>query len=167
MVVQGYITDLIDGTSIRFLYFEPITENLDAQYDEPPVRGRSEPHLFYSQTGADHYSFNITFAASVDALDGGSTEMIYTQYLFLKSFQYPDYGLNNVGPVQPPHKVAITIGRFFRKKGVIIQPSFNFHPPYDTNGYPHRIECQFTFRVINDTPLSLSDVRRNLGNTAR
>lgn len=162
MVVEGFVIDREDGTRLKFLYFDPISEDVSADFEEVPVRGRSEPHVFYSQTGPDSYSFNIHLHASVDEYDGGTPQRIHSQYLFLKSFQFPDYGPGYLGPIKPPHQVIILIGQFFRKKGIIKQPGFTFHPPYDTNGFPYHIECRFTFREINDTPRSYDDVRSGL-----
>jgi len=163
-VVKGYVIDRDDGTRIEFRYFQPLSEDVAAEYDEMPVRGRSEPHSFYSQTGPDTWQFSLKLMASVDQGDGGTPRKIYDDYLFLKSFQYPDYGPSFVGPVKPPRQAIITIGTFFRKKGQIRTPSFTFNAPYDENGFPHSIDCNFTFRVINDLPLSFSDVRRGIGN---
>ena len=43
-----------------------LTNNVEANYDESSVRGRSEPHPFYMDTGADTYSFDIKLVSSVD-----------------------------------------------------------------------------------------------------
>lgn len=146
-------------SAISFKYFEPLAEDVTAEYDEVAVRGRSEPHCFYHQTSADMYNFNIRLVASVDENDTTDTSSIYSDYLFLKSLQYPDYGRSYSGPVKPPHKVSIVIGDFFRKKGLIKNPRFSFLSPYDSSGYPHIIDCSFSFRVINTKPLSYIDVR--------
>ena len=98
--------------------------------------------------------------ASVDEADQGTTAKLMADYSYLKSFQFPDYGPGNLGPVRPPHQVCITVGKFFRYKGVIEAPSFTFLPPYDEQGYPNIIEAHFTFRVVNDSPLSFDQVRR-------
>jgi len=163
-MIDGFIIDRSTGDRIKFKYFDPLTENVRAEYDEAPVRGRSEPHLFYQQTGPDNYNFSLKLVASVDEVDGGTPQQIHQQYLFIKSFQFPDYGQGYLGPVRPPHHAIILIGRFFRKKGAIQDPSFTFSFPLDENGYPYQIECRWTFRVLNDRPLDYMDVRTGRGN---
>ena len=163
---QGLVGKIIDYTkdskTVEFLYYNDISDNYGAVYDEPDVRGRSEEHIFYQSTKANTYSFDIQLVASVNQADGGTPEKIYNDYLFIKSFQYPDYGLGYNGPILPPRKVLITIGKFFRKQGVITEPSGTFLKPYDENGYPYVIEVRFTLRVINPRPLDLNDIRRGL-----
>ena len=149
-------------TSMDFLYFGPITNNVAAEYSEEPVRGRSEPHPFYSGTGEDTYSFSIKLMASVDQGDGGTPLKAWNSYLYLKSFQFPDYGENNQGPIRPPRQCIISIGKLFRKRGIIKQPSFSFNPPYDADGYPHSIDCSFTFRVFNEVARSYTDILSRL-----
>jgi hypothetical protein len=166
-MILGYIIDRLTGESITFRHFEPLTEDGPAaQYDETGVRGRSEPHVFYTQTGEDTWSWDIKLVASVEQRDGGTARQNYQNYLFLKSFQYPDYGENNSGPLKPPPQAIIVFGRFYRKKGIIKNPSFTFSRTIDEDGFPMVIECRFSHRIVNDTPLSFRDVRNGFGNQA-
>lgn len=163
-LLEGQIIDRggageLGGDRIIFKYYQPITDSVEAEYDEVGVRGRSEPYVFYTQTGPNTYNFDIRLAASADEADEGSTRRLWSDYLFLKSFQYPDYGPGNVGPVSPPRQVIIRLGTTFRHRGVIKSPSFTLLEPYDELGYPYLIDCQFVFRVINDRPLSFRDIR--------
>lgn len=148
---------------VTFEYFQDLDNSVAATYTDQDVHGRSEPHLFYGNTGPDTYNFEIKLVASVNEADGGTTKSIYDSYLFLKSFQFPDYGEGNYGPPLPPHQVIISIGKLFRKRGVIQSPSFTLHSPYDEDGYPHSITARFTFRVVNPTPLSYRNVRSLIG----
>jgi len=158
----GYVIDYESKESISFLYFDDIDGGPEPQYDEQPVRGRSEEHIFYSHTTAEAYNFRIHLHASVDESDRGTTRQNYKNYLFVKSFAYPDYGVDTKGPLLPPRKAIITIGEFFRKTGVIKAPTASFKRPFDENGYPHIIEVGFTFRVIHSRPLDLHDIRAGL-----
>jgi len=163
-VVTGYIISRLDGERMSFKYFRPLSEDVAAEYEDVGIRGRSEPFSFYAQTGPDMWAFELKLMASVDQNDGGNPRRAYDDYLFLKSFQFPDYGPGFAGPVKPPPQAIITVGSFFRKKGEIRQPRFTFNFPLDENGFPHSIDASFTFRVINDLPLDFRDVRRGLSN---
>lgn len=167
MLVKGYIIDVTDtGKSISFDYFKPLNEDIAAEYEDASVRGRSEPHSFYAQTSADTFQFEIQLVASTNEGDSGSPKDIYDDYLFLKSFQYPDYGDNYTGPVRPPRLAKIVIGNFFRKKGQIRSPGFTFNMPLDEEGYSYVIDVRFSFRVVNDIPLDFRRVRQGKVNIA-
>jgi len=148
-------------SQVEFKYYEDIENSgYDPLYDESIVRGRSEPHLFYSHTGADKYNFTLKFAASVDEADGRNARQIWNEHLFIKSFSYPSYGIDRKGPMRPPRKVIIQIGSWFRKRGVIESPSASFSKTCDLEGYPLFIDERFTFRVINVIPLDMFDIRQ-------
>ena len=156
----GYIIDVEDtGKSVRFSYYENIGNSIEPVYDDVAVRGRSEEHIFYSHTSAETYSFSIRLAASVDEADGGTTKKIWEDWLFIKSFAYPDYGRAARGPTKSPRKPRITIGTWFKEEGVIRSPQATFVPPYDEQGFPHIIDVQFTFRVVSSKPRGYSDIR--------
>lgn len=164
MLIDGFIQDREDLTkSIKFLYFQEITNNVNANYEETDIRGRSESHPFYLSTSADTYNLDIKLVASVDENDAGTTKKIHNDYLFLKSFQYPDYLTGDGGVFKPPRQVIIVIGSFFRKRGIIKEPSFVFRSPYDEKGFPHAIDCAFTFRAVHYPALGLEDIRRGAG----
>ena len=159
MPVEGAIIEYPTGKSINFLYFGNISEAVEPQYEEATVRGRSEEHIFYSHTSAATLPFAITLAASVDEHDNGNAKKTWLDYLFIKSFGYPDYGVDNKGPVRPPKKAIITIGKWLRKLGVLRSINAEFQAPYDEDGLPMIIQVTFNLRVINAAPLSLYDVR--------
>jgi hypothetical protein len=161
--LEGHIIDFESrGDSIKFLYYGDIQNAVEPVYEESAVRGRSEEHIFYSHTGAETYNFEIRLAASVDERDGGTTRKIHDDYLFIKSFAYPDYGTGLKGPVKPPRKAIITIGTWFNKPGVIKSPNGTFVRPFDANGFPYIIDVTFTFRVVSPTPRDLFDIRAGL-----
>jgi hypothetical protein len=147
---------------VEFLYYREVENSVEPVYEESPVRGRSEEHLFYSHTGADQYNFTIQLVASVDQNDGGDSKKPYRDYLLIKSFAYPDYGINLRGPVRPPRRVQLTIGTWFGKIGVIKAPSGTFQKPYDSDGFPFIVEVRFTFRVVNTKPLDMFGIRGGL-----
>jgi hypothetical protein len=169
MPVEGHIIDYevrrdasrqIKGrSSIRFLYYEDIEANVEPVYEEQSVRGRSEEHVFYSHTSGEVNSFSIRLPASVDESDNRTPQQTWKEYLFIKSFAYPDYGESFKGPILPPRKAIITIGKWYRKVGVIKSPSATFSKVCDEDGYPLIIDVRFQFRIINSRPLSLRDIR--------
>jgi hypothetical protein len=166
--VEGYVIDyesdlfpskLIGKYHVKFLYYEDVEGGVEPTYDSVMVRGRSEEHEFYSHTSAENYNFSIHLPASVEQADDSNAEKTYQDYLFIKSFAYPDYGINNQGPILPPRKAIITIGNYFKKVGLIKSPTWTFSRVCDPNGYPLFIDMRFAFRVINIRPMSLRDIR--------
>lgn len=161
--LEGFIIDFESrGDSIKFLYYGDIQTAVDAVYEEPTVRGRSEEHIFYSHTSAETYNFEIRLAASVDERDEGTTKKIHDDYLFIKSFVYPHYGFGGKGPVLPPRKAIITIGTWFNKPGIIKSPNATFIRPFDENGFPYIIDVTFTFRVVSPSPRDLFQIRSGI-----
>jgi hypothetical protein len=159
--VEGKLIDYEDiANHIVFLYYEDIDEGYDPVYEDQVVRGRSEEHSFYSHTSAESESFAIRLAASVNENDESDAKKIWNDYLFIKSFAYPDYGIGNLGPIKPPRKAIITIGRWLRKVGSIRSPSATFSKVCDEDGYPLIIDVKFQLRVINPSPRSFREVRK-------
>jgi len=170
--VEGHIIDYdvrrdpsrnIGRSSIRFLYYEDLDTGFDPVYEEQSVRGRSEEHLFYSHTSGETYSFAIRLVSSVDEADGRTAKRAFQDYLFIKSFAYPDHGPAFQGPTLPPRKALITIGKWFKEVGVVKGPGATFSKTCDEDGYPHVIDVKFQFRITNTRPLSLRDIRKRAG----
>lgn len=170
--VEGHIIDYdarrnpsrnIGRSSIKFLYYEDIETAVDTVYEDQSVKGRSEEHVFYSSTGGENYSFSIRLPSSVNESDDGNAKKSHQDYLFIKSFAYPDYGPSFKGPTLPPRKAIITIGRWFKEVGVIKSPSATFSKVCDQDGYPHITDVRFQFRVINSRALSFRDIRAGRG----
>lgn len=158
-MITGYIADVETNDSIEFRFFDPIENNVDAVYEAGDVRGRSEPHHFYVQTGPDTYAISLHLVASVDQNDEGTTEDLWLHSLFIKSFQYPDYGLIKKGMTLPPKHAILILGNFFEKTGIIKGYAATWNFPNDNLGYPHSINCRFTFEVVHDRPLDYKDIR--------
>lgn len=157
--VVGRIIDKITRKSVEFKYFSGLGNSLSANYEEEDgIIGRSEPHTYYRSTGADTFNLTIQLSVGAEQKDNRTTKDVYDDYLFLKSFQFPDYGNNKAGPLKPPHEVILIIGNFLRKTGIIFSPTFKLDSVADENGYPHVIEVAFTFKVINKTPLDCNDI---------
>lgn len=157
---EGYITDVVDGRSIVFFYYDDVQDGAEPVYDESVVRGRSEEHLFYSHTSARKQQYNIQLAASVDQDDGGSAKHIWNDWLFILSLAYPVYGIDYKGPVVPPHKVILRIGKWIKHTGVIISPQATHSKTVDEDGFPLFINISFMFRIVNRKPLDLYRIRQ-------
>jgi hypothetical protein len=154
----GFSTGDLGLYAINLPYYEDIEESGGvATYEDQIVRGRSEEHIFYSNTSADLYNFTAKLVASVDQGDGRNAKTIWKEYLFLKSFQYPDYNYGK-GPVGSPRRALITIGKWFNYMGVIKDPGATFSRICDEDGYPLVIDIRFMFRVINTTPRDYRDI---------
>lgn len=143
-------------SSIQFLYFDAIDSGAEANYDEQMVRGRSEEHVFYSHTTGESDSFSIKLPASTQQGDEGDAKKTWQDFLFIKSFSYPDY---DGGLVLPPRKAIITIGQWYQKVGVIKGLAYTFSQVCDEDGYPHVIDVRFQFRVIHARALGMRDIR--------
>ncbi len=177
MPVEGFIIDRTANRSVsrrssiratidrvKFLYFQPISNDYNANYDEAGARGRSEPHPFYIDGSPDNYPFNIRFEASVDEADSGNAKNVQDAYLFVKSFQFPDYGDPPQGPLRPPRHCIITIGNWFHKRGILKNFNAQWGNTYDKEGFPHRVDIQFTLRAFNPEAQGWRDIMRSSHN---
>lgn len=162
-LIEGNIVDFDHRELyIKFYYMSGLTNTVEARYEEVSVPGRSEPHVFYTDTTLDRYDVSIQLASSVSESDIRTAKNVWYEYEFLKSFQFPDYGgYLRGGPVKPPHRVILTIGNYFSMLGIIRSPVFDWKDStVDLDGYPHIINCSFSFFAINDTPLGMAEIRR-------
>ncbi|MCG8433061.1 MAG: hypothetical protein MJA83_03390, partial [Gammaproteobacteria bacterium] len=146
--LRGEIIDVETLQVIRFFSFEPPQKQRTAQYDDVEIRGRSEPHPFYSSTTAQIWSFSINFVASFDEKDRGQRIDVKEAENFMESFVMPDYGDVPGQPssvVRSPHLCRIRILRMFDVKGTIRDLQFTFPPPYDADtGFPQVLPTSFT-----------------------
>lgn len=165
--LRGIIQDVqVPQDTIEFFSWDPPQKSRNAVYDDVPVRGRSEPHVFYSHTEAQVWSFTIHFLASFDQRDNGTPVGVQEKMSFIESFVMPDYG-NTAGQfsvVRQPHLARIRILRMIDLIGTIRSPNFIYNPPYDiVTGQPYQIDVSFQFntqRELGRTPLGFSDIRR-------
>ena len=151
---------------IEFFSWDPPQKTRNVVYDDVPVRGRSEPHVFYSYTEAQVWQFNIHFLASFDQDDRGTPVGVAERASFLESFVMPDYGdtAGSFAVVRPPHLARIRILRMIDLIGTIRNPAFVYNPPYDIQtGQAFQIDVSFTFhtqREFGKDPLGFADIRR-------
>ena len=163
--IRGIIEDVNDPTEfITFDSFEPLQKARNPVYDDVAVRGRAEPHVFYSHTEAKIVQFTLHFIASVDQGDNGNPRTVKGKEAFMESLVVPDYG-NATGDnaaVLPPHLARIKILKMFDAIGTIRSLSCVDVPPYDIEtGFPYQIDCSFSFHIekfIGD-PLGFREIR--------
>ncbi len=171
--IKGVIMDIETKEYIDFTSFEAPQKSRGVTYDDVPIRGRSEPHVFYGYTDATVWSFTIHFVASLHEGDGGLPVTVKEKELFIESLILPDYGIasGEFSVVTPPHLARIRILKMFDAIGTIRNPSWTLLPPYDIDtGYPFQIDCSFSFNVqklIGESLDSMSSKRRDwsLGQT--
>jgi hypothetical protein len=147
--LRGIIQDYETGEFIEFFTFSDPQKSRSANYDDVAVRGRSEPHDFYSSTDAQDWSLTIYLIASIEQNDEGSVISVRKKENFLESLLMPDYGDNpaeDASVVKPPHYARIRIGRMFNVIGSVRNLSFNYPRPYSANGLPQQIEVSISFR---------------------
>lgn len=163
----GIIQDVqVPQDFINFESWEPPVKSRNPVYDDVTIRGRSEPHVFYSHTDAQIWTFSIKFFASIDQGDNGLPIGVLEKQSFIESLVMPDYGQTpgDLAAIRPPHLARIRILRMLDIIGTIRSPNFVFQPPYDiTTGYPYQIDCTFQFhaqREFGKSPYGFADIRR-------
>ena len=165
--LRGILQDVqVPQDTIDFYSWDPPQKSRNVVYDDVPIRGRSEPHVFYSHTEAQVWQFSIHFIASFDQNDGGIPLNVMEKMSFIESFVMPDYGQTSgqFAVVRSPHLARIRILRMIDLIGTVRNPNWVYNPPYDiTNGQPYQIDCSFSFhtqRELGKAPLGFADIRR-------
>jgi len=160
----GYIIDqsqkCIGKRSIQFKYINGITNNVEARYEDISIPGRSEPIPQYDSTGYDIYPITIQLATAEEEGFRTTAEDTWSDYLFIKSFQYPEYGPTWRIARKPPHLALLSIGNKFLQVGQIRGVNGDWsESPIDENGRPHIIKVTFNFYVLHEEPLSYEQVK--------
>lgn len=165
--LEGIIIDTkVPSDYVKFRSWEVPQYSRSAVYDDVAIRGRSEPHSFYSHTEAKAWNFTIHFIASFDQGDGGEPRAVTEKRSFLESFLMPDYG-SSPGQytfVKSPHLARIRIRKMFDIVGQIRNLNVTYEAPYDMGtGEAYQIDCGFSFiehRTIDQYPQGYADIRR-------
>lgn len=148
--LKGILQDYETLEGIQFYRFEPITKSRDVNYADVSVRGRSEPHVFYTDTTAKTIPITIHLDASMDQGDNGKYQTVRDKENFVESLVMPDYsGISgNSSFVSPPHLVRFKILRLIDVIGTLRNYSATDVPPYDIiTGYPQIVDISFTIHV--------------------
>lgn len=167
----GIIQDVqVPQDFIQFESWDPPTKSRTVVYEDAQVRGRSEPHVFYSHTETQIWSFSMHFLASFDQGDGGSPIGVQEKASFIESLVMPDYGQTpgQVSVIRPPHLARIRILRMIDLIGTIRSPQWVYggsqSAVYDVvTGQPYQIDVTFQFHVQREfgkTPFGFADIRR-------
>ena len=146
---------------LEFLYFESLTMEVSATWEQTPVRGRAEPYHFYANTTARTWSFHLEFHAGYDQSDDIDSINVLNQVRFFERLQYP---ILSGGLLKPPPRVMMQVGRIIPDvtgliKNVRIQWGAPFDDDFDTNrrnGATHHATVDFVFVEVRDTPLSFT-----------
>ena len=144
----------------------PPSMSRDVEYTDVPIRGRSEPYVFYSHTGPQIWEFTFSLYASIDSGDNGTYDGAQEKASFIESLIMPDYGdvAGQVSVVQPPHLARIYILQLLDLVGTIRKPQWIFKGPYDMDtGRSQVIGVSFPFhcqRSFGQSPLGYADIRR-------
>lgn len=147
--------------SIEFEYYDTITETVASNWATIGIRGRSEPHQYYDNTGSAIWNFNLVFVAGAGQGSSLTTEDIKRRANFIKALQYPRYG--NPPLVSPPPRVHIRIGKLLDARGIVKNPNFIYNSPYDNEtGLPLKIDVTFTFEITHNRALGFKDVLDSL-----
>lgn len=152
------LTNLTTLETIEYLTVADVGNAVDANWNDVAIRGRSEPLVFYSETGPDTWSFNMTLSASINERDGGNAEKCMRDWLFIKASAYPDYEGDE--SMVPPTLFNLRWGRAFDEIGIIKAPNAQFKAPY-VDELPTIIEVTFTFQRVS-VPRSSSEVRNQI-----
>ncbi len=143
----GIIMDVETKQFIEFFSWEPPQRARSPIYNDEPIRGRSEPHSFYSHTEAGVWQFSIHLVASIDQNDRGLPIAVKEKANFIESFTLPDLGIEpgEMSLVKPPNLARIRIKRLIDAVGTIRNFSSTPTGPYDVDtGYSQTIDCTFS-----------------------
>lgn len=167
----AYIVHVEDPAQrLEFQIFpEEISMSKAAEYTSMGIVGRSEPVRAYSSSGSKTYSFELTFVASVDQNDGGSSYDVLEKINWLESLVYPEYK-NNI--TYPPPVVFLIVGDAINARCITTEVSPVLRGPWEINESPLGDEFNWegpiqavasvTFEEVNLTPLSSTDIRNRL-----
>lgn len=157
MPVKGYITDFETLEYIEFDFFDPITEEVSANFPEQAVRGRSEPYVFYEGTNLPSTNWVLTIAASTEQGDAGTEEEAWAKAQFIQSFVYPDYDSPNF--TRSPHLAIINVGRYFNEKVRIKSVQIERSNVLSDRERPLLLKVSFGVDIVFDKPFGYKDVR--------
>jgi len=169
--LQCVVLDTVTNQFLMIPSWDPPQKTRDANYDDVMVRGRSEPHVFYSNTGLQVWQITLHLTSNLNMGDTLTPLSVKVQENFLESLTMPDYGAvpgAHAGVVNPPHPVRISILRMFDAIGTIRNLSFTYVEPFDMfTGFPHQIDATFSFHgrpVISsdEKPHGFADIRKSL-----
>jgi len=164
---RGVLLDMEQPNEfISFLVFDPPSWSRQVNYSEVEIRGRSEPHVFYSSTGPKIWSFELHLFAG----DVGSARTVRQQELFIESLIMPDYGAlpgQTSAVAKPPHRARIRIKQMLDVVGTLRDLRVDYLRPYEgVTGFPYIVKVGFTMHAQRlygqEAPLGFADVRRML-----
>lgn len=165
---NGFIMD-IDAEGLPWIHFNnydmPQPSGGDAEWLEVPVPRRSEPHQTYVQTSAQLWTITGKIVASQTIGDGRKGADVERDVAFLRSLNYPDYGLQGVEYFRQPHRAKVLLGGVLNATGIIKGLTINYAQAFDAAKKPLVAEVSFNLIIISNDPPSFRDVRFASGET--
>lgn len=175
----GFIIDENVLAGIPFYSWEAPRYSRSVAYDDVAIRGRSEPHVFYSHTDTRVWSFDIHLAVGLglgaeflgsvtplsSILEYGNPATLKLAENFIHSMVMPDYGeeVGGFSVVKPPHIARVGINAMFDARGTIRNLGVVYSGPYEiVTGLPHRIDITFELheqKYDNVDPDGYRDIR--------
>ena len=147
------IRDLVTNESRTYRYFddETISDEVQSNWDEVAIIGRSAPIISYSSTGARSVSLTLHFFAETDVHREVANEIAWLQAL-----KFPTYA---GAMMYSPHMIRLIVGSFLVMDGVIESCTPSWKSPYTNDGYPMVAECSLSIKEVASTPPDYNTVK--------
>lgn len=155
-----------DIDRVNFMYtmeeFGPSGE--EANWEEVPIIGRSEPFQNYANTSARSWSLTFEFYAQGVNPNTNLTQAIEDEVLkpvhFLESLKFPIRKGN--GMVADPATCFLIIGNLVRERVICISAEPKYMEPFEPVTFlPMRAQVDCEFKVVNQYPREAHNVLSN------
>jgi len=151
----------LDNNGVTLYHYTDITDSVEAEYADTPIRGRSQPYIHYTGTGTNKVSFTAKLVAGGDtmALFHTADDMIRSVNT-IKSWVYPLYPKD--GATQPPPTLILDAGDLYRGvPGIIRSANFVYQQPWTFKHLPMIIDVNIEFEIVFTTPVDRDHIRVN------
>ena len=164
--------EVIIGNTLIYMpcWPESVQDGAQAEYDQPPVLGRSSPYVIYTRTG--ERSIDFTFKLHREMLD--SSVAVLTEDIIknpdkvatrsneieqiirlIESAVYPNYD-GTVAAV----RTQVKIGNTLYISGVMTSQSSNWYGPIGPDHKYNQCDISFTVLEVTDNPKSHNDIKQ-------
>lgn len=164
--------EVIIGNTLIYMpcWPESVQDGAQAEYDQPPVLGRSSPYVIYTRTG--ERSIDFTFKLHREMLD--SSVAVLTEDIIknpdkvatrsneieqiirlVESAVYPNYD-GTVAAV----RTQVKIGNTLYISGVMTSQSSNWYGPIGPDHKYNQCDISFTVLEVTDNPKSHNDIKQ-------
>jgi hypothetical protein len=160
--VQATYQD-IDRVNFQYTMEEFGPSGEEANWEEVPIIGRSEPFQNYANTAARSWQITFEFYAQglhTENLVQAINDEVMRPVHFLESLKFPVRKGN--GMVADPATCFLIIGNLVRERVICISAEPRYKEPFEpTTFLPMYAQVECEFRVVNQYPREAYDVLTN------